>query len=94
MEIKDFATLSLKDKEEFLKENGKYIITRDYYNQRIDLYSMDNYFVEIWYHLMNEESKINDKIKFALIDKIKILEGDKDLDIYIELYKRNNHEIS
>jgi hypothetical protein len=90
MEMNEFSILSLKDKEDYLKKNGKYIITRDYSDRRIDLYSLKSYFVEIWYHIMNEETKI----KVALIDKIEILEDDKDLNVYIELYKRSNYEIS
>ena len=97
MEIKDFATLSLKEKKEYLQENGKYIVTRDYYSQRVDLYYLQDYFVEIWYHIFDgkdgKESSSDDKFKFALINKVQPLTDDKDLDIYIELYKKNNYEV-
>ena len=46
---------------------------RDYSNHRINLYSLNDFFVEVWY------SSAKNKI-----EKIEVLEDEKTLDLYID----------
>ncbi len=46
---------------------------REYYNHRINLYSLNDFFIEVWYS--PGENKI---------EKIEMLESEKTLDLYID----------
>lgn len=49
MDLKDFNQLDFKSKGEKTFLEGKFISSREYYNQRLVLYSLDDFFVEAWY---------------------------------------------
>ena len=68
-----FRRLSIKQKGEYVFQEGEYIGLREYYNHRINLYSLSDFFVEVWY--FPAENKI---------EKIEILESEKTLDLYID----------
>ena len=44
-----FEELSLDEKANNLWSNGHFISARTYYNQKILLYSLKNFYVEVWY---------------------------------------------
>ena len=69
----DFNKLSLDDKGNIVFFEGKYIASREYYNQLLMLYDLGSYFVEVFYN-----SHIN------LIANIQIMKDIKTLDIYID----------
>ena len=48
MTIAEFQDLPLQEQEEALKQ-GEYISTREYYRQKLDLYSLFDFFVEVWH---------------------------------------------
>ncbi len=68
-----FNKLSLNAKGEWVFQEGKYIGLREYYNYSINLYSLYDFFVEVWY------SPTDNKI-----EKIEVLESEKTLDLYID----------
>jgi len=68
-----FIQLSIKQKGEYVFQEGEYIGLREYYNHRINLYSLSDFFVEVWY--IPAENKI---------EKIEVLESEKTLDLYID----------
>ena len=45
----EFNELNLKAKGEKTFLEGKFISSRSYYNQRLVLYSLYDFFVEVWY---------------------------------------------
>lgn len=72
--LQDFNKIDLKSKGEKTFLEGKFISSRDYYNQRLVLYSLDDFFVEVWYEPGSNS-----------IGKIEGLSGDdKRIDRYIE----------
>jgi len=68
-----FNKLSLNAKGEWVFQEGKYIGMREYYNYSINLYSLYDFFVEIWYSPGNNK-----------IEKIELLKDEKTLDLYID----------
>lgn len=76
-----FRTLDLDQKGEYVFQKGDYIGVSGYYNYRINLYSLYDFFVEVWYE--PEENKI---------EKIELLESDKNLDLYIDTMNKLNNK--
>ena len=68
-----FRKLSIVQKGEYVFQEGEYIGLREYYNHRINLYSLFDFFVEVWY--FPAENKI---------EKIEVMESEKTLDLYID----------
>ena len=68
-----FRQLSTTQKGEYVFQEGEYIGLREYYNHKINLYSLFDFFVEVWY--FPAENKI---------EKIDVLESEKILDQYID----------
>ena len=68
-----FRQLSITQKGEYVFQEGDYIGLREYYNHRINLYSLFDFFVEVWYSPDRNE-----------IEKIEVLESEKTLDLYID----------
>ena len=60
---KDFKQLNLKDKVSVLYESGTFIVAIRYYKYKVNLYLMDNYFVEVFFNH-----------KLDMIEKIEIME--------------------
>ena len=77
-----FRQLSIKQKGEYVFQEGEYIGLREYYNHRINLYSLSDFFVEVRY--FPAENKI---------EKIEILESEKTLDLYIDKMNELNRKI-
>lgn len=68
-----FKELAKLQKGELVFQEGRYIGMREYYNYSINLYSLYDFFVEVWYS--PDENKI---------EKIEVLESEKTLDLYID----------
>ena len=68
-----FRNLDIDRKGEYVFQEGEYIGLREYYNHKINLYSLFDFFVEVWY--FPEENKI---------EKIEVMESEKNLDLYID----------
>lgn len=45
-----FNSLPLTEKRKFLWNNGRYVLTTDFYGSRVKLFSLDRDFVEVYYH--------------------------------------------
>jgi len=68
----EYSGLSLNQKGDILFAKGDYIAVRDYYNYKVQLYSLHGFWVEVWYHpVMNS------------IDKIEVMESNKTLNLYL-----------
>ena len=75
MKKTEFDKQNLKDKGNFvLLDQGKFIASRDYYNHRLVLYDLGEFFAEIWYEPQNN--------KIQKIESVEI--GDKKIDRYID----------
>ena len=74
-----FRMLSITQKGEYVFQEGEYIGLREYYNHRINLYSLFDFFVEVWYFPVENK-----------IVKIEVLESEKILDQYIEKMNKLN----
>jgi hypothetical protein len=48
--MEHFNTLSLGDKRKFLWDQGRYVLTTDFYGSRVKLFSLYTSFVEVYYH--------------------------------------------
>ena len=46
----EFVTLSLVDKIKKLYEEGRFIVAIRYYRYKVNLYLMNNYYVEVFYN--------------------------------------------
>jgi hypothetical protein len=74
MTLQDFNKLDLKAKGEKTFLEGKFIAAREYYNQKLVLYDIGEFFGEVWYEPGTNK-----------IHKIEGLTGeDKRIDRYIE----------
>jgi hypothetical protein len=73
VDIKEFNQLRLSEKFELINNGGKYLGVREYYNYFINMYLVDDTFIEVSY--FPTENKIAE---------IEILEDDKKLDFYID----------
>jgi hypothetical protein len=45
-----FNALPLVEKRKFLWENGRYVLTTDFYGARVKLFSLSTSFIEVYYH--------------------------------------------
>jgi hypothetical protein len=59
----DFQQLNIREKTSVLYESGTFIVAIRYYKYKINLYLMDNYFVEVFFNH-----------KLDMIEKIDIME--------------------
>jgi hypothetical protein len=51
----EFKRLSLKQKYNFVKDNGHYIANRTYRGMEAFLYKVDDFYVEVWRRLLLTE---------------------------------------
>lgn len=55
----EFTALSLKDKVQLLYQEGSFVVSIRYYGYKINLYLLDNYYVEVFYnHKLDKIEKI------------------------------------
>jgi len=48
--MEHFNSLPLQEKRKYLWENGRYVLTTDFYGARVKLFSLKTSFVEVYYH--------------------------------------------
>jgi hypothetical protein len=48
--MEEFNSLPLQEKRRYLWDNGKYVLTTDFYGARVKLFSLRSSFVEVYYH--------------------------------------------
>jgi hypothetical protein len=72
-DIKTFNNFSISEKFDLINQQGKYLGVREYYNHTINLYLVEETFIEVWY--FPAENKI---------EKIEILDDEKKLDLFID----------
>ena len=70
-----FNILPLDKKADLLFTTGNYCGVREYYNYKLNLYSIDDFFAEVWYN--PEDNKI---------EKIEAVNDSKVLDRYIDYH--------
>lgn len=59
MPFYEFNILSLKDKVQLLYQQGNFVVSIRYYGYKINLYLLDNYYVEVFYnHKLDKIEKI------------------------------------
>jgi len=56
--------LSLNAKGEWVFQEGKYIGMREYYNHSINLYSLYDFFVEVWYSPTENKIEVMEFVYF------------------------------
>jgi hypothetical protein len=66
--VDDFDTLPIDLRAQIVWTRGRYVETIVYYNQRVNLYSIDEYFVEVFY---NGEKNEVERITIATDQDIK-----------------------
>lgn len=55
----DFIALPLKDKVQLLYREGSFVVSIRYYSYKINLYLLNNYYVEVFYnHKLDKIEKI------------------------------------
>ena len=67
-----FGKLDIDSKGEYVFQEGSYIGVRSYYNHLINLHSLYDFFVEVWYSPGKNE-----------IQEIEAVQSEKTLDLYI-----------
>jgi len=73
-----FKDFTLSEKFEIINQKGKYLGVREYYNHLINLYDVDDTFIEVWYFPVENK-----------IVKIDIIEDEKKLDLFIDYMNRH-----
>ena len=48
--MEDFNSLPLQEKRKYLWDNGRYVLTTNFYGARVKLFSLRTSFVEVYYH--------------------------------------------
>lgn len=81
MNKNDFNKLDIQAKAIMVFEYGKYIGLRYYYNHAINLYSLNDFFVEVWYFAPDNK-----------MAKIGILEKESTLNLYIDYMNEMNRQ--
>lgn len=83
MNINEFDLLDINKKANILFSEGEYCGVRAYYNYKINLYSLSDFFVEVYYSPDNNE-----------IEKIEIVKDDKILDRFIDSMLDINNQLN
>jgi hypothetical protein len=55
MTINEYSSLSFDDRAAILWDLGMYLEDVDYYNQKVVLYSLFSFFVEVYYNVENNQ---------------------------------------
>ncbi|MGM0530754.1 MAG: hypothetical protein ACQER7_05325 [Bacteroidota bacterium] len=85
----DFECMSMEQKEATLTKKGNFIITRTQEEHFIDLYSLNDFFVEVWYVNFNDALDKNfENTRLSLLTDIITIKTEEDINRYIDLYNR------
>jgi hypothetical protein len=82
LDIKEFSHYGLSEKFELINNGGKYLGVREYYDHFINLYLVEDTFIEVAY--FPKENKVAE---------IEILQDQERLDLYIDyMIKAEKHK--
>ncbi len=85
----DFEYMSMEQKEATLAKKGHFIITRTQEEHFIDLYSLNDFFVEVWYVNFNDALDKNfENTRISLLTDIITIKREEEINRYIDLYNR------
>lgn len=87
VKAQDFECMKMEKKEEFLSSQGNFIACRSQDPYYVDLYSIEDFFVEVWYVNMEEAFSRDGVSEISLLTEIKTITQEKDINRYIELYE-------
>ena len=87
VKAQDFEYMKMEKKEEFLSSQGNFIACRSQDPYYVDLYSIADFFVEVWYVNMEEAFSKDGVSEISLLTEIKTITQEKDINRYIELYE-------
>ena len=92
LSAEDFESMPMEQQEECLTHRGNFLISRNYGKKRhVDLYSLSNFFVEVWY-VNFKDALDNDfnNTNLCLLTHIVTIKNEDDINQYIDLYKKIN----
>ena len=81
--------MKMEKQEEYLSSEGNFIACRSHDQYYVDLYSISNFFVEVWYVNMEEAFNKEGLAEISLLTDIKTISQEKDINRYIELYENS-----
>jgi len=87
VKAQDFEYMKMDKKEECLSSQGNFIACRSQDPYYVDLYSIGDFFVEVWYVNMEEAFSKDGVSEISLLTEIKTITQEKDINRYIELYE-------
>lgn len=87
LKAQDFEYLKMEKKEEYLSSEGSFIACRSQDPYYVDLYSIGDFFVEVWYVNMEEAYSREGVGEMSLLTDIVTITQEKDINRYIELYE-------
>jgi len=90
LKAQDFEYMKMETQEEYLASEGNFIACRSHDKYFVDLYSLSNFFVEVWYVNMEESQESEGLTEISLLTDIKTISQEKDIDKYIELYEKSS----
>jgi hypothetical protein len=89
LKAQDFEYLKMEKKEEYLTSEGNFIACRSQDPYYVDLYSIGDFFVEVWYVNMEEAYSREGVGEMSLLTDIVTITQEKDINRYIELYENS-----
>ena len=90
LEAQDFEYMKMETQEEYLSSEGNFIACRSHDKYFVDLYSLSNFFVEVWYVNMEEGLDSEGLTELSLLTDIKTISQEEDINKYIALYEKSN----
>ena len=89
LKAQDFKGLEMEKQEEYLSAEGNFIACRSHDPYFVDLYSMGDFFVEVWYVNMEDALSKDGLVQISLLTDIKTISQEQDINKYIELYENS-----
>lgn len=89
LKAQDFEYLKMEKKEEYLTSEGNFIACRSQDPYYVDLYSISDFFVEVWYVNMEDAYSREGVGEMSLLTDIVTITQEKDINRYIELYENS-----
>jgi hypothetical protein len=92
LSAEDFESMPMEQQEECLSHRGNFLISRNHDDKRhVDLYSLNNFFVEVWYVSFKDALDKNfQNTNLCLITHIVTIKNEECINQYIDLYKKIN----
>ena len=87
---RDFQHMPMNMQIDILMKNGTPITSREHEKRKIDLYSLYDFFVEVWYFTCDVvEQEPSEPDKLDIITDIVTITKNDGLNIYIDLFKQS-----